>query len=60
MKRYFFCGKSKRKKEIKNVIIKAALNTILCFFFFFLLSTSVLFLKNFLKISLDIKTGSKE
>lgn len=35
MKRYFFCGKCKRKKEIKNVIIKAALNTILCFFFFF-------------------------
>lgn len=35
MKKYFICGKCKRKKEIKSVIIKAALNTILCFFFFF-------------------------
>lgn len=48
MKRYFFCGKCKRKKEIKNVIIKAALTTILCFFFFIIYISAVFneFLKN--------------
>lgn len=48
MKRYFFCGKCKRKKEIENVIIKAALNTILCFFFFFIIYISAVF-NDFLK-----------
>lgn len=48
MKRYFFCGKCKRKKEIENVIIKAALNTILCFFFKIIYMSAVFndFLKN--------------
>lgn len=49
MKRYFICGKCKRKKEIKTVIIKAALKTILCFFFFsFIIYISAVF-NEFLK-----------
>lgn len=53
MKRYFFCGKCKRKKEIKNVIIKAALNTILCFFFLIIYICAVF--KEFFKNKLRYK-----